>query len=73
MCSVTRHCQDSIKIKIFRTEIIKINIKMIYLDHAAATPMSKKVFEASLPYFSEEFFYIRELLPGNPGVWDVWG
>ena len=29
---------------------------MIYLDHAAATPVSKKVFEAMGPYFSDEFF-----------------
>lgn len=29
---------------------------MIYLDHAAATPVSKKVFEAMKPYFSDEFF-----------------
>ena len=29
---------------------------MIYLDHAAATPVSKKVFEAMGPYFSAEFF-----------------
>ena len=29
---------------------------MIYLDHAAATPMSKKVREAMQPYFSEQFF-----------------
>ena len=29
---------------------------MIYLDHAAATPVSKKVFEAMKPYFTEEFF-----------------
>ncbi|MBQ3296470.1 cysteine desulfurase [Candidatus Saccharibacteria bacterium] len=29
---------------------------MIYLDHAAATPVSKKVFEAMEPYFSHEFF-----------------
>lgn len=29
---------------------------MIYLDHAAATPVSDKVFEAMRPYFSEEFF-----------------
>ena len=29
---------------------------MIYLDHAAATPVSKKVFEAMRPYFSDDFF-----------------
>ena len=29
---------------------------MVYLDHAAATPVSKKVFEAMKPYFSDEFF-----------------
>ena len=29
---------------------------MIYLDHAAATPVSKKVFEAMVPYFSTDFF-----------------
>ena len=29
---------------------------MIYLDHAAATPVSEKVFEAMKPYFSDEFF-----------------
>ena len=32
------------------------NLFMIYLDHAAATPMSKKVREAMQPYFSEQFF-----------------
>jgi cysteine desulfurase len=29
---------------------------MIYLDHAAATPVSDKVFEAMRPYFGAEFF-----------------
>ena len=29
---------------------------MIYLDHAAATPVSTKVFEAMKPYFGDEFF-----------------
>lgn len=29
---------------------------MIYLDHAAATPVSKKVHEAMEPYFSHDFF-----------------
>ena len=29
---------------------------MIYLDHAAATPVSRKVFEAMKPYFMERFF-----------------
>ena len=29
---------------------------MIYLDHAAATPVSKKVFEVMKPYFLDDFF-----------------
>ena len=29
---------------------------MIYLDHAAATPVSKKVLKAMEPYFAEDFF-----------------
>ena len=29
---------------------------MIYLDHAAATPVDKRVFEAMKPYFLEDFF-----------------
>lgn len=29
---------------------------MIYLDHAAATPVSKKVLESMLPFFSDDFF-----------------
>lgn len=29
---------------------------MIYLDHAAATPLSQKALQAMLPYFTEEFF-----------------
>ena len=29
---------------------------MIYLDHAAATPVAKKVLEVMKPYFMEDFF-----------------
>ena len=29
---------------------------MIYLDHAAATPVSDKALQAMLPYFAEQFF-----------------
>ena len=33
-----------------------VNKEVIYLDHAAATPVSKKVLAAMEPYFSELFF-----------------
>ena len=29
---------------------------MIYLDHAAATPVSRKVLQAMEPYFTRDFF-----------------
>ena len=32
------------------------NIEMIYLDHAAATPVAKQVLEAMKPYFTDDFF-----------------
>ena len=32
------------------------NMFMIYLDHAAATPVSRKVLQAMEPYFTQEFF-----------------
>ena len=33
-----------------------MNKELIYLDHAAATPVSESVMRAMAPYFSEKFF-----------------
>ena len=41
---------------LYFSENYVIIYSMIYLDHAAATPMSPKVFTAMEPYFSHDFF-----------------
>jgi cysteine desulfurase len=33
-----------------------MNTEVIYLDHAAATPLDKRVFSAMVPYFTENFY-----------------
>lgn len=33
-----------------------MNEKLIYLDHAAATPLDPRVFQAMQPYFSDQFY-----------------
>lgn len=40
----------------FISEKMCYNIFMIYLDHAAATPVSPKVLKAMEPYFTDQFF-----------------
>ena len=36
--------------------LLRYNLDMIYLDYAAATPLSEKAKRAMLPYFDEKFF-----------------
>lgn len=40
----------------FIKTIMKATTETIYLDHAAATPLTKKAFLKMQPYFSEQFF-----------------
>ena len=42
--------------ELFENVKICYNMFMIYLDHAAATPVSRKVLAAMEPYFTDEFF-----------------
>ena len=42
--------------ELFGNAKICYNMFMIYLDHAAATPVSRKVLAAMEPYFTDEFF-----------------
>lgn len=44
---------------------------MIYLDHAATTPLDKTVFEAMRPYFSENFYNPSGLYSGAQKVADA--
>lgn len=36
--------------------LVKVNNEIIYLDHAAATPLDERVFVSMQPYFSELFY-----------------
>ncbi len=42
--------------ELFGNAKICYNMFMIYLDHAAATPVSRKVLAAMSPYFTDDFF-----------------
>ena len=46
--------------------------RLIYMDHAATTPVRPEVVRAMLPYFSESFgnpSSIYELAQGSRGRW----